>query len=237
MARTDRLFRLLQAMRVLPAPVTAARLAQETGVSVRSLYRDIDSLRAAGARIEGERGYGYRLIEDYALPPQTLDRLEIEALAIGMAEVGGMGDPALARAAASVMAKIAATLPDDREQYLLHAVSKVYRPEGRYPLAPELGLIRQACWREQALAIRYTDEHGAVTQRTILPLAIVYSENRLVVLAWCRLREAFRMFRVDRIGDASAEGSSFRPRRASLLRAYLEELTDGQQGRTASAIR
>lgn len=125
MARSDRLFRLLQAMRTLPAPVTAARLADETGVSVRSLYRDIESLRAAGARIDGERGYGYRLTEDYALPPQTLDRLEIEALALGMAEVRRMGDPDLAAAAASVVAKVAATLPDDREQQLFHAVSKV----------------------------------------------------------------------------------------------------------------
>ena len=132
MARPDRLFRLLQAMRVLPAPVTAARLAEETEVSLRSLYRDIDSLRAAGARIEGERGYGYRLIEDYALPPQTFDRDEIEALALGLAEVKRMGDPALAKAATSVLAKVAATLPDDREQHLFHAVSQVYRPEARF---------------------------------------------------------------------------------------------------------
>lgn len=156
MARSDRLFRLLQTMRTLPKPVTAARLAEETGVSVRSLYRDIDSLRAAGARIDGERGYGYRLTEDYALPPQTLDRLEIEALALGMAEVRAMGDPDLAAAAASVAAKGAATLPDDREQHLFHCVSKVYRPEARYAASHDLGLIRQACWREEALTIHYT---------------------------------------------------------------------------------
>ena len=224
MARTDRLIRLLQAMRVLTPPLTAARLAEETGVSLRSLYRDIDCLRAAGARIEGERGYGYRLIEDYALPPQTFDRLEIEALTLGMAEVRAMGDPALAEAAASVMAKVAATLPDDREPYLLHAVSKAYRPEARYPSPPDLTSIRQACWREEALAIRYGDEQSAITERTILPLAIVYSQRSLVVLAWCGLREDFRMFRVDRILGSRVEGTSFRPRRASLLRAYLAEL-------------
>ena len=128
MARSDRLFRLLQAMRVMPAPVTAARLAEEMGVSLRSLYRDIDSLRAAGARIEGERGYGYRLVEDYSLPPQTFDRTEIEALALGLAEVRHMGDPALAKAPVSVLAKVAATLPDDREQHLFHAVSHVIVP-------------------------------------------------------------------------------------------------------------
>ena len=128
MARPDRLFRLLQAMRVMPAPITAARLAEEMEVSLRSLYRDIDSLRAAGARIEGERGYGYRLVEDYALPPQTFERTEIEAIALGLAEVRHMGDPALAKAAASVLAKVAASLPDGREQQLLHAISQVYRP-------------------------------------------------------------------------------------------------------------
>ncbi len=138
-------------MRELPAPVTAARLAEETGVSLRSLYRDIDSLRAAGARIEGERGYGYRLIEDYALPPQTFDRTEIEALALGLAEVQHMGDPQLAAAAVSVLAKVAATLPDDREQYLFHAVSHVFRPNRRYP-AVDMTLLREACWQEQALA-------------------------------------------------------------------------------------
>ncbi|WEK04968.1 MAG: YafY family protein [Candidatus Devosia phytovorans] len=223
MARPDRLFRLLQAMRVMPAPITAARLAEEMDVSLRSLYRDIDSLRAAGARIEGERGYGYRLIEDYALPPQTFDRTEIEALALGLAQVRSMGDSALAGAATAVLAKIAATLPDGREQQLFHAISQVYRPDPR-PQSPYIDLIRQACWNEQALRLTYADQHGAETERTILPLAMVYTDHTLTVLAWCCLREAFRMFRCERIIYALPTGASFRPRRASLLRDYLAEL-------------
>ncbi len=224
MARPDRLFRLLQAMREMPAPITASRLAEETEVSLRSLYRDIDSLRAAGARIEGERGYGYRLVEDYALPPQTFDRDEIEALVLGLGEVKRMGDPALAKAAASVLAKVAATLPDDREQHLFHAVSQVYRPEARLAAGLDMDLVRQACWREEALAIRYADKAGAISERTILPLAIVYTEGALTVLAWCCLREAFRMFRADGIRELRLAGTSFRPRRVVLLREYLAEL-------------
>lgn len=226
MARPDRLFRLLQAMRVMPAPITAARLAEETGVSLRSLYRDIDSLRAAGARIEGERGYGYRLVEDYSLPPQTFDREEIEAIALGLAEVKHMGDPALARAATSVLAKIAATLPDDGEQHLFYAISQVYRPDARYTSALDMSTVRHACWREEALAIRYADKEHAVTERTILPLAVVYSGRTLTVLAWCCLREAFRMFRLERIIELRTPGTSFRPRRAALLRTYLSELRE-----------
>ncbi|MDB5506750.1 MAG: transcriptional regulator [Devosia sp.] len=208
----------------MPAPITAARLAAESAVSLRSLYRDIDSLRAAGARIEGERGYGYRLVEDYALPPQTFDRTEIEAIALGLAEVRHMGDPALAKAAISVLAKVAATLPDDREQFLFHAISQVYRPDQRSAAPFHLDAVRQACWREEALAIRYADQHGAVTERTILPLAIMYSDRTLTLLAWCSLREAFRMFRLERIAALDMPGTSFRPRRVALLREYLAEL-------------
>ncbi|WP_147018504.1 helix-turn-helix transcriptional regulator [Methylorubrum extorquens] len=224
MARTDRLFRLLHAMRVLPSPVTAARLAEETGVSLRSLYRDIDSLRAAGAQIDGERGYGYRLIEDVALPPQTFDRTEIEALVLGLAEVRHMGDPALAQAAASALAKVAATLPDRAEQHLLHAVSQVRRSEARFSKIPDMETIRVGCWREEALALRYSDKDGTVTERQILPLSIVYLDSKMTLLAWCCLREAFRMFRLDRIEEVRMAGTSFRPRRVTLLRSYLAEL-------------
>lgn len=227
MARPDRLFRLLQALRMLPAPVTAARLAEETGVSLRSLYRDIDSLRAAGARIEGERGYGYRLTEDQALPPQTLDRDEVEALALGLAQVQAMGDATLARAAASVLAKIAATLPQAREQQLFHAVSQVYRPDAAPAPSALMDRLRVACRDERALWLDYVDASGRASRRQVLPLAVMYHDQCLTLLSWCCLREDFRMFRTDRIVGLPEDGPSFRPRRVSLLRDYLARLRAG----------
>jgi predicted DNA-binding transcriptional regulator YafY len=77
MARSDRLLRLLQHLRTEAAPVTAARLAGLCDVSERAIYRDIAALRAAGALIDGQAGYGYTLTEDAALPPQMLTRLEV----------------------------------------------------------------------------------------------------------------------------------------------------------------
>ena len=58
----------------------------------------------------------------------------------------------------------------------------------------------------------------------MLPLAVMYTDGALTLLAWCCLREAFRMFRLDRISALQTTGTSFRPRRASLLRDYLAEL-------------
>lgn len=236
MARSDRLFRLLQALRTLRPPVTAARLAQETGVSVRSIYRDVESLRAAGATIGGERGYGYSVVEDGTLPPQMFNRIEIEALVLGLAEVSHMGDPVLANAAASVLGKVTATLPSMGRHHLLHAISQVHRREQRYPVLPDMRIIREGCWREEALAIRYADSAGEVTERKIWPLAIVYHNHSLVLLAWCCLREDFRMFRVERIMKVEAMEESFRPKRVALLRTYLAQLTKPQSTQGARAI-
>lgn len=208
----------------MPAPITASRLAAATEVSLRSLYRDIESLRAAGARIDGERGYGYRLIEDYSLPPQTFDRTEIEAIALGLAEVRQMGDPTLSKAALSVMAKVAATLPDDRELFLFNAVSHVYRPERGNISTADTDLIRNACWLEETMMIQYEDKESRSSDREIMPLALMYTDRTLTVLAWCCLREDFRMFRTDRIGKIEMSGRSFRPRRVVLLRAYMAKI-------------
>ena len=183
-------------------PITARRLAEETGVSMRSLYRDSGSLRAAGARIEGERGYGYWLTEDFAPPPQSFSRDGIEAIALGMAEVRHRGEPTLA-AAAALLAKVAASLPDSGERHLGHAISQVYRSEARHGEIGPLDVIRQASWREGALEIRYHVPTSAVGRRRILSLAIVHSDRTMTVLAWCCLRADFRMFRADRIRDAT----------------------------------
>lgn len=235
MSRPERLFRLLQALRTLPSPVTALQLAAETGVSVRSIYRDIESLRMSGAEIGGERGLGYCLIEDGTLPPQTFTRLEIEALVLGLAKVRHLADPALAQAAASVLGKVVATLPSVGQQHIQHAVSQVHRFSARPPLATDMQQIREACWREEALQLDYVDRDGAATVRKVWPLGIVYVDRLLVLLAWCCLRQDFRMFRLERIQQVESLGESFRPRRASLLRQYLQQLKPPSELRHAAA--
>lgn len=227
MSRSDRLLRLLQYVRTLPQPVTAAQLAEETGVSVRTLYRDIDSLRAAGALIDGAPGYGYRLTEDPALPPQTFTRLEIEALVLGLAEVRHTGDGELAKAAEAALNKICATLPERLQRQAMHAVLQVYRFEPRPEPGINPGLLRAACWEEQAVDIVYRDSEGVRTDRRVWPLSIVYLDRALMLLAWCCLRQDFRRFLVTRISDVRATAESFRPRRVPMLRQFIERLEEG----------
>jgi predicted DNA-binding transcriptional regulator YafY len=227
MARSDRLFRLLDTLRRLPAPVTAARLAVETEVSERTLYRDIETLRAGGALIDGAAGLGYTLTEDPALPPQMFTRLEVEALVLGLGEVRMAGDPALARAAQSAMAKITATLPERVQRHAVHAVSQTYRFEQRAAPPAHLGLIREACWDERAIDIRYGDKEGVASQRRIWPLSVVYLDRTLMLLAFCTLRQDFRRFKLDRMQDVQLSDAYFRPRRVALLRDFLKQMKAG----------
>jgi predicted DNA-binding transcriptional regulator YafY len=229
MPRADRLFRLLTALRSLPQPVTAARLAEETEVSARTLYRDIESLRMGGALIDGAAGLGYTLTEDPALPPQMFTRLEVEALVLGLAEVRMAGDPALAKAAAAALGKITATLPERVQRQAIHAAMQTYRYERR-PAAPaHIALIREACWDERALDLTYSARDGSTTRRRIWPLSVVFLDRTLMLLAWCCLRQGFRRFHLGSMTDVILTGESFRPRRVPLLRDFLAELRAGPQ--------
>ena len=214
--------RLMDLLRRLPPPVTAARLADATGVSARQLYRDIATLRAGGALIDGEAGVGYRLTEDRALPPQSFSRIEIEALLLAVAELARMGDPALTEAGQSALSRIIATLPEAQSHQALHAILRSFRSTTLRPaLAVDMDLIRSACWDEVSLIVTYRDLAEAETTREVLPLGISYADRTLMLLVHCMLRDDFRVFHIDRIQSVQSGGRSFRPRRVALLRDYI----------------
>ena len=83
MSRAERLLSLLQALRRRRRPAAASALAQELGVSQRTLYRDVAALRAQGADVAGEAGVGYQLKPGFTLPPLMFTPDELDALAHG----------------------------------------------------------------------------------------------------------------------------------------------------------
>lgn len=230
--------RLLAALRRLPQPVTAARLAAETEISIRQLYRDIATLRAGGVLIDGAAGYGYTLTEDPALPPQSFSRLEIEALMLGVASLGDLGDTALTAAGRNALARIVATLPDRQARQAANATMRSWRPpQPRAAVTIDLDLLRHACWDEVSVRIGYRDARERRTEREILPLGMSYSPRTLMLVAWCLLRGEHRTFEVPRIETLERGGTSFRPRRVQLLRDYVTLRTaEWKRKEQASAI-
>ncbi|MFZ3178910.1 MAG: YafY family protein, partial [Methylocystis silviterrae] len=160
MARTHRLFELLQMLRRRRQPVSGAELAREAGVSLRTLYRDIAALQAMGAEIDGEPGVGYVLRPGFLLPPLMFSEEEIEALALGAKWVARRTDDALSEAAGNAVAKISAVLPQELRTRLEDDALLV-GPGWERPQHVELTLLRRALREERKLAISYRDEKGA----------------------------------------------------------------------------
>ena len=226
MSRTHRLFQLMTTLRRLPAPVRAAALAEEMGVSLRTVYRDVDALRGLGAAIDGEAGFGYTLVEDATLPPLGFEDDELEALVLGLRDVVAIADPALAKAAKSALAKLTARVPPRQAHRLQHAVldaHRFFRPE---PPRIDVAELRRATWDEDTVGFAYQDAKRAATVRQVDPLGIVYFKDTNVLLAWCHLRQDFRTFRLDRMDELRRTGQSFRPRRVPMLRQHLALIRD-----------
>src|SRR5260221_9983030 len=106
MRRADRLFDIIQTLRAARRPMTAATLAEQLEVTVRTVYRDIATLQARRVPIEGAAGLGYVLHRSFELPPLMFTTEEVDAIAVGARLVRRLRDPKLQDAAGSVLAKV-----------------------------------------------------------------------------------------------------------------------------------
>lgn len=223
MDRTERLFALMDGLRRHRRPVTAADLAAELSVSVRTIYRDVQALIGLGAPIDGEAGLGYVLRPGFFLPPLMFDEDELEALVLGARWVERQGDEALGQAAKNALAKIATASPKDLRDAIgntgLWAAPNWNEKGNPAFLKP----IREAIRREQKLRIGYVAEGGASTDRTIWPIALAFYEGKRSVVAWCELRDGFRTFRADRVTDLAPSAERYPKRRATLVKQWLSE--------------
>ena len=220
MSRSERLLDLLQVLRRYRQPVSGAALAEELGVSVRTLYRDVKSLAATGVPIEGEAGLGYVLRPGYTLPPLMFTEEEIEALVLGSRWVSERTDTPLGDAARNALANIAAVLPDDLKQSL--DASNLLIGPGTPIAAGDAGLasIRASIRTERKLEIAYADGKGNTTRRTIWPFALAFFDRARVVVAWCELRADYRSFRTDRIAALKPTAKRYPRRRLALLKEW-----------------
>lgn len=217
MSRSSRLFSLLDALRRRRRPVTAAALAEELGVTVRTIYRDVATLVGQGAPIDGEAGIGYVLRPGFLLPPLMFGQQETEALVLGLNLVRARGDEELAGAAETALGRILAVLPPhlrDRAQAGSLMAGPVF---GGPELRIDLATVREAIDHEHALVIDYLDGSEALTTRTVWPLTLAYFARDNLLVAWCELRGDFRSFRADRIQALSKTGQRYPRRRALLL--------------------
>jgi len=201
-------------------PVSGAALAAELDISLRTLYRDIASLQAQGAQIDGAAGLGYVLRPGFVLPPLMFSEEEIEALVLGARWVAQRTDAPLGLAARNALTKISAVLPAPLRDELDAAALLVGPGAAVATGSVELSVIRQAIRTERKLIVSYLDLKNTATQRTIWPFALAFFEQVRVVVAWCELRQTFRHFRTDRIAALTTSDTRYPRHRQALLKEW-----------------
>jgi predicted DNA-binding transcriptional regulator YafY len=191
------LFDLLQALRRRRGTVSGGELARELEVSLRTIRRDIATLQAMGADIDGEPGVGYILRPGFLLPPLSFTEEEIHALVVGAQWVSRQTDDGLARAVQDALAKINGVLSPDMRRALDDSALFVSRSEA----APgvDLARVRQALREQRKMRITYADQNEVATERTIWPIMLGFIESQRFVAGWCELRANFGLFRTDQI--------------------------------------
>ncbi len=216
MRRADRLFRIVQYLRD-GRLTTAAALARRLEVSERTIYRDIADLAGSGVPIDGEAGVGYLMREGYDLPPLMFTRKEIVALVAGARLIRAWGGAAMAEAAEEALVKIRAVLPDsERELARSVQVHAFQMPELDDATRARLDTLEDAIEGRLRLTIDYETGEGVSTTRVIRPLGLWFWGKVWTLVAWCELREDFRMFRADRM-DIITTGDRFRDERGKKL--------------------
>ncbi|WP_373974871.1 YafY family transcriptional regulator [Chitinibacter sp. SCUT-21] len=223
MSRAQRLLDLLQLLRMHRFPVAGSELAAQLGISLRTLYRDIATLQAQGAQIEGEAGLGYVLKPGFTLPPLMFSPEELDALVLGLRWVAERADDDLQSAARQAKAKISAVLPATLRHQLDHSpllIGPNEIAEGSHDFLAE---IRLAIREQTKLAIRYSDSKSQASERIVWPLALGFFDQVRILIAWCELRAQFRCFRTDRIHQLLTAETRYSTPRQQLLQQWREQ--------------
>lgn len=186
MKRKERLAKLTALLRS-GTEHQGADLAKAMGVSLRTLYRDMDTLAAHGVSVQGTRGRGYKVTPAIDLPPLQLSSLEMEALQLGLAAVSQSSDPDLSRAAQTLGQRLDALLPEASE-----APSLTELPMG----FNHIPTLRQAIRARQKLSLLIDGRY-----RTVRPLALEYWGRLWLLQGWCETTRSFVEIPVSDISD------------------------------------
>jgi predicted DNA-binding transcriptional regulator YafY len=199
MSRTKRLLDLLLMLNNRRYSISGYILAQELGVSIRTLYRDIAILRSQGAQIEGESGIGYILKPSFFIPPMMFTENEIYALILGSKWVSQYGDISLSKAAKKSIDKIFTVLPQNIKNIIDTISLRVGPPASEAFTQEDLTDLREAILNKNKIELIYHSESNSQSRRIIWPFAIGYFTDKRILVGWCEKQNNYRHFKTDRI--------------------------------------
>lgn len=219
LARLTSILTQLQSRRL----VTAQELATRHDVSIRTIYRDIRTLEQSGVPIITEEGKGYSMMEGYRIPPVMFTEQEANALITAEQLISRNKDQSLVEEYRSAITKIKSVLQQNQKSKteLLEQRIQVRNNAAFESTSSHLIQLQSAIADFKVMKLSYQSLGQEESERHIEPFALYTTKENWVLIAYCRLRNDFRSFRLDGIQRLRPTGEVFEPHQLT-LEQYLE---------------
>ncbi len=219
LSRLTAIITQLQSRRI----VTATYLAEKHKVSIRTIYRDIRTLEKSGIPIFTEEGKGYSLMEGYQLPPVLFTEGEANALITAEQLILKSKDQSFTEHYSSAIDKIKSVLKQTQKGKAALLADRVYFGENQQneKSSDNLMQIQSAITNFQLLEMEYFSSENKLTKRPIEPFAFYNNKGNWLLIAFCRLRNDFRAFRIDYIQKLTPLSETFAPHNMT-IKEYFE---------------
>lgn len=224
LSRLTAIITQLQSKRI----VTATYLAEKHNVSIRTIYRDIRALEQSGIPIITEDGKGYSIMEGYHLPPVLFTEDEANALITAEQLVIRNKDQSFIDSVSSAIEKIKSILRYSQKGNADLLADRIYfsGPSDKEKTSDNLMQIQSAIINFQVLKIDYHSSAKERTSRMIEPFAIYSIHGNFLLIAFCRLRDDFRAFRIDYIEKLVPQNETFSPHNMTIQKYFEDYIKD-----------
>lgn len=225
MNRIDRLFGILVLLQSRKY-VSAEKIADKFGISVRTVYRDVKALGEQGIPVSFEQPKGYYIVQGYFLPPVSFTGDEANALLLIESLVSGFADKSIRQHYFTALTKVRSVLPSQQKEKLetLAKTIKLQIPARLNQDFNYLSDLQNAISSKQIIEIDYTNNKDEVSRRKVEPIGLIFYAFSWHLIGWCRLRSEYRDFKVSRISKLTATQHPFLKKDHMEMSDYMKQL-------------
>lgn len=220
----NHLSRLLSILTILKSKriTTGNELAQKFDVSLRTIYRDIRKLEESGVPIMTIEGRGYSILDGYVVAPIMFNEMEVNALITAEQLIAKTNDDSLIQHFEQTLHKIKSVIKSSLQSKgeMLSSKMAVIKNRSEVTKSSSLSHIQMALINFKVTELTYTAKAKETTNRKIEPVAIYSFDEKWIVIGWCRLREDYRAFRLDRIEHFRILDETFEDRNFNLIEYF-----------------
>lgn len=209
--------------------VGAKELADMFEVSLRTIYRDIDSINMAGIPICATSGVGggFKIMQKYKVEKNVFSTSDLSAILMGLSGFSAiMNKDELTNA----LAKIKSFIPADKARDIELKASQIYIDLSPWicnkNIQANLETIKKALQDSKLLTFDYADSHGNRTERIAEPYQLVLKNSQWYFQGYCLKRNDFRLFKISRISSLKTQDEAFEPRAYQKPQLYFDDMSE-----------